>query len=164
MRRKIRRAELCRPPSGQRLALVAAGEEGELLRVGVANIVEPRARDLHRLVPLDLYEFARAALADPLQWLAQPGGRIMLHDAGRAFAAQHALVDGMVPVAFDVADLAVADMHLDAAAARAHVAGGVFDLVGYYRREVDYRLPEHSPSLSGAPSAGVSRVYSMGIL
>ena len=32
MRRVVRRAELRRPPAGQRLALVAAGEEGELLR------------------------------------------------------------------------------------------------------------------------------------
>ncbi len=37
MRRVVGRAELRRPQAGQRLALVAAGEEGELLRVGGAD-------------------------------------------------------------------------------------------------------------------------------
>ena len=34
---EIRRAELARPPAGQRLRLVAAGEEGESLRVGATD-------------------------------------------------------------------------------------------------------------------------------
>ena len=45
MRGIVRRAELLRPEAGQRLRLVAAGEEGELLRVGLAHVVEPADGD-----------------------------------------------------------------------------------------------------------------------
>src|SRR4030095_16136016 len=37
MRRVVRRAELRRPPTGECLALVTAGEEGELLGIGGAD-------------------------------------------------------------------------------------------------------------------------------
>ena len=36
----IRRAELLRPEAGQRLRLVATGEEGELARIGSADIAQ----------------------------------------------------------------------------------------------------------------------------
>ena len=78
MRREIGRAELRRPPAGQCLALVAAGEEGELFRVGRADLAEPLGGERQRLVPLDLLELARAALADAQQRLAQPRRRILL--------------------------------------------------------------------------------------
>ena len=61
----------------------------------------------------------------------------MLHDAGAALAAQHAAIDRMVLVAVDVADLAVLDVDVDAAAAGAHVAGGLGDAVGDVRRGID---------------------------
>src|SRR5437868_13040824 len=64
----------------------------------------------------------------------------MLHDPGRALAADHAMIDRVARVALDVADAAVLQMHFDAAAAGAHVAGGVFDLVGDFRRGVDRLL------------------------
>ena len=48
-----------------------------------------------------------------------------------ALAAQHAAVDRVVAIALDVADAAVLQMNFDAAAAGAHVAGGVLDLVGH---------------------------------
>ena len=70
MRGEVGRAELRRPPAGQRLALVAAGEEGELARIGAADLAEPADREVQRLVPFDFLEFARAALADPQQRLA----------------------------------------------------------------------------------------------
>ena len=53
----------------------------------------------------------------------------MLHDAGRALGAQHAAIDRVVAVALDVADLAVLDVDVDAAAAGAHIAGGLAHLV-----------------------------------
>src|SRR5690606_21956951 len=37
----VGRAELRRPPAGQRLALVAPGEEREFARIGLANAREP---------------------------------------------------------------------------------------------------------------------------
>src|SRR3546814_14571072 len=71
-----------------------------------------------------LDDVALAAFADPLQRLGQPRRRIVVHDPGRTLGAEHALVDRVVAVALDVADPAVLQMHLDAAAAeigRAHV-------------------------------------------
>ncbi len=133
----VRRAELARPPAGQRLALVAAGEEGELARIAPTDAAEPFGRGRERLLPFDLAELGGAALADPLQGLGQAGGCVVLHDPGRALGAEHAAVDRVVAVALDVADLAVPEMHLDAAAAGAHVAGRGLDLVGDRRRRVD---------------------------
>ncbi len=137
MSREIGRAELRRPKSGQCLALVAAGEKGELFRVGGSNRRQPFDRRRNRLVPLDLAKLARAALADAPQGLAQLCRRVLLHDARGAFAADHAAVDRMIAIALDVADAAVLQMDFDAAAAGAHVAGRVFDLVGHLGRGVD---------------------------
>ena len=130
-------AELARPPAGQRLTLVAPGEEGELFRIVGADFGQPVGDDAKRLVPLDFLELARPALADPAQRLGEARRRIMLHDPGRTLATQHALVDRVVGVAFDIADLAVAQMDLDAAAAGAHVAGRRFGFVGDLRRQID---------------------------
>src|SRR5665213_1699375 len=55
--------------------------------------------------------------------------RFVLHDAGGALGAQHAVIDRMGALALDVADATVLEMHRDAAAAGAHIAGGVFDFV-----------------------------------
>ena len=57
-------AELLRPPAGQRLRLVAAGEEREFVRVAFADRRQPRGRDVERFVPFDFAEFACAAFAD----------------------------------------------------------------------------------------------------
>ncbi len=140
MGRIVRRAELRRPPAGQRLALVAAGEEGELPGIGRADLAQPLGREAERLVPLDLLELSGAALAHALQRLAQPRRRIVRHDAGGALGAQHALVHRVIAVALDVADAAVLQMHLDAAAAGAHVAGRGGDLVVHHRRQIDRLL------------------------
>ena len=131
----VGRAELHGPPARQRLALVAAGEEGELPGIGPAHVAQPLRRERQRLVPGDLLEVAGAALAHAQQRRSQPRRRVVLHDAGRALAAQHALVHGVVAVALDVADLAVLQVHADAAAAGAHVAGGGLDLVGRGHRQ-----------------------------
>src|SRR5438132_11670183 len=69
MRGEVRGAELGRPEPGQRLALVAAGKEGELFRIVGADPPEPAERRLDRLVPLDFAEFAGAALTDPQERL-----------------------------------------------------------------------------------------------
>ena len=61
----------------------------------------------------------------------------MLHDAGAALGAKHAAIDRMVAVALDVADLAAGDMHVDPAAAGAHVAGRLADFVRHAWRGVD---------------------------
>src|SRR5690606_23607968 len=63
--------------------------------------------------------------------------RIVLHDPRGALGAEHALVHRVVAVSFDVADAAVLQAHVDAAAAGAHVAGGLLDLVRDLRRRVD---------------------------
>jgi hypothetical protein len=59
----IDRAELLRPPAGQRLRLIAAGEEGQLIGIAFADRRQPAGGDAQRLVPFDFAEFALAALA-----------------------------------------------------------------------------------------------------
>ena len=133
VRRIVGRAELAREQAGQRLHLVASGEQRKFLRIGGADLAQALAEDGERLFPADRLELARAALGARLaaQRLGQARRRILLHDAGRTLGADHALVQRMVGVAVDVAHLAVAQMHADAAAAGAHVAGG---FVNFYFR------------------------------
>ena len=135
----VGRAELARKEAGERLHLVAPGEQGELLRVRRADRGEPLLQHGERLVPGDRLELARAALGAGLapQRARQARGRLLLHDAARALGADHALVERVRRVAFDVAHVAVAHVHADAAAARAHVAGGGLHFGG------------HAASLSG---------------
>src|SRR5262245_57188159 len=139
---EVRRAVLHRPPARQGLALVAAGEEGEPSRIRATRLAEPLGREPQSLLPRDLLEVAGAAFANAQQRRLQPRRRVVLHDAGRALAAQHTPVYGMIAVALDVADLAVLQEHADAAAAGTHVAGGCLDLVGGGARQVraDIRL------------------------
>src|SRR5581483_10796333 len=132
----VGRAVHHRPPAGQRLALVAPGEEGELPGVGLAYVAQPLRGERQRLLPGYLLEVARPPLADAQEGCREAGRRIVLHDAGRALAAQHAPVHGVVAVALDVADLTVLEEHANAAAAGAHVAGGGLDLVCGRDREV----------------------------
>ena len=58
MRREIGRAELHRPVSGQRLALIAAGEESKFARIRSPNFLKPTGRDSERFIPRDFLEFA----------------------------------------------------------------------------------------------------------
>jgi hypothetical protein len=85
---------------------------------------------LEGLVPADLLEGVVAAVGPglALERLGQPRRRILLHDARGALGADHALVERMIGVALDVADLAIAQGDADTAAAGAHVTGGVLDL------------------------------------
>ena len=156
----VRRAVLLRPPRGQRLRLVAAGEESELARVVAPDRLEPIGGDGQRLVPLDLLELAGATRAGALQGFAQPRRGVMLHDPGRALGAEHAPVHRMVAVALDVADLHLAigsgaQMHVDAAAAGAHVTGGLAHLVRDMRAGVELRFRSvchHAPLSSVCPA------------
>ena len=129
MRGIIRCAKGLRPPAGETLALIAPGEEGELLRCGLAQRLQPGYRRFQRLLPGDFLERARAPRPHPPQRSPQPRRRGDLHDAAGPLGAQHALVDRMVAVALDITDAALAQMHIDPAAAGAHVAGGLADLV-----------------------------------
>ena len=160
MRGIVRRAELLRPPAGQRLRLIAPGEEGELGGVLLAHGTQPRDGGLQRLVPGDLLELARAARPCSPQRPHQPAGRIMLHDPGAALGADHAAVDRVVAVALDIADQrrtvrAVPQVHVDAAAAGAHIAGGAPYLVRHMRREVE---PWLGPGPGPGPGPGIAAV------
>ena len=103
-----------------------ASLRGSVARMSPSHCVASDSASL----PLDLLEVAAAALAGAQQRLAQPGRRVVVHDAGGALAADHATVHRVVRIAVDVADAAVLQVHTDAAAAGAHVAGGVLHLVG----------------------------------
>ena len=83
VRGEVLRAVLLGEPAGQRLALVAAGEERKLGRVARAHVLEPAGGGFERLVPGDFGELARASGADALQRRAQPRRRRVRHDAGR---------------------------------------------------------------------------------
>jgi hypothetical protein len=123
----VRGAELAREQAGQRLHLVAPGEQRELLRVRGTDPCQPLGQRRKGLLPFDFDEVAIAARRAfaALERPGQPRGRVLLHDPRAALGADHALVQRVVGVAVDVADLAVAQVHADAAAAGAHVAGRV---------------------------------------
>ncbi len=143
VRRVVRRAEALRPVAREALALVAAGEERQLRRVGLAQRLHPRDREVERLVPADFLELARSARADTAQRRAQAGRRGVLHDPGAALGAKDATIDRVVAVAVDIGDFAVLQVHVDATAAGAHVAGRLPDLVRNRRRCVDDRFARH---------------------
>src|SRR5690606_26626149 len=94
-------------PPRQCLGLIAASEESESAGIFLADLGKPLRGQLHRLIPADLLELAGAARTHTFQGRPQACRRVMLHDAGRALAAQHALVHGMIAVTLDVANLAV---------------------------------------------------------
>src|SRR5690606_7952588 len=124
----------------RRLAVVATGEEDQLVLIALADRTQPVGGELHRLVPLDLDKLATAALAHTLQRFLQPRRRVVLHDPGRALGAEHALVHRMIGIALDVAQAAVLDVDADAAAAGAHVAGGGLDAVAHRLAEIEFRV------------------------
>ena len=133
----VRCSELGRPPPRQGLRLVAAGEEGELLRILVADARQPRRRRSQRVLPLDLPEFSRTPLSHPEQRFGEPCRRVVLHDARRALSANNTLVHRMIAVAFDVRDGPVPQVDFDPATAGTHVAGGRLHLVPGLERRVD---------------------------
>src|SRR3546814_8810662 len=125
--------------------------------VTTACRAQPVRRQSQGLFPLDFLELAAAPFADAQQGLAEPGRRVVLHDAGRALGTEHALVHRMVGIALQIADLAVLEVDVDAAAAGAHVARGLLDFAGNFRGGVDVLqsslqwTPGHRSSLSAAP-------------
>jgi len=92
---------------------------------------------VERLLPLDLLEFAGAALARPQQWLGQARGGVVLHDPGRASGADHAVVHRMIGIALDIADASVSQMDADAAAASPYAGGGRFHHIVHRRGRID---------------------------
>jgi hypothetical protein len=149
----VRRAELAREKSRERLHLVAAGEHREALGIGRADLPQALLEHLESLVPAHLDEFPRSALGAGLaqQRLCKTCRRVLLHDPRAALRADHPLVDRVLGIAFDVADFAVAHVHANAAAARAHVAGRVRCPGGRTRKRhgkriVD-RLRGHRPAI-----------------
>jgi len=83
------------------------------------------------------------------QRLGQARGRILLHDARCALGTDHALVERVIGIAVDVADLAVFQMHANAAATGAHVAGGDLD----FGAQLGVPLGE-ARHCAGPPAAG----------
>ena len=121
MRGIVRRAERLRPPAGERLRLIAPGEKRQLLRRRLAQRPQPRHRQRQRLVPGNLLKRPRPPRPHPPERRPEPARRRHLHDPACALAAQHPLVDRMIPVALDVTHLPRLQMHIDPAPARAHV-------------------------------------------
>ena len=137
MRGIVDGAELLRPPGGQRLRLVATGEECQFIGIAAADVAKPLRRKCQGLVPLDFAELAGTALTRAQQRLAQSRGRIMLLDPGRTLGADHAAIDRVLRIAIDVADAAVLQVHADAATACAHVTRRRLDLVSSRRVQVE---------------------------
>jgi hypothetical protein len=89
--------------------LITAGKEGETVRIGLAYRAQALCEHIERLFPGDFLEPALAAFATryPPQRTLQLSRRLLLHDAGGNFCAEHAFVDRMVPIPFDKANLFV---------------------------------------------------------
>ena len=147
MRRIIRRAKRLRPPTGKALRLIAPGEKRQLFGGCFAQWLHPGHRQSQSLIPGNLLKRAGPTRPHPLQRRAQPRRRRHLHDTARALGTEHALVDRMVAIALDIADPALFQMHIDAAAAGAHIAGGLADFVRNRGRGVNLRLNSHLPPL-----------------
>ena len=64
----------------------------------------------------------------------------MLHDASRAFGAEHTTVDGVIAVALDVFYFFAFHVDVDPTATGAHVTGGFADFVRDLGRRVQFRL------------------------
>src|SRR5690606_414958 len=77
--------------------------------------------------------------------------------------AEDALVDRVVAVALDIADAALLQMHVDAAAAGAHIAGGPPDLVRDAWRGLHLRHGHFPASLMTRDSRAIPRVSSSGV-
>src|SRR5690606_28548156 len=163
----VARAILHRPPAGEALRLVAAGEKGKPGGILGARRRQPFAGKAKRLVPFDLDEFSLAPLALAQQRLSQTGRGMMLHDPGRSLGAKDALVHRMIGSSFDVAAFAVLQMHTDAAAAGTHIAGRVFNLVRDHGRSVRAAVAQNdtfwhlysSPATLAGPRAASTRLH-----
>ena len=130
MRGIVGRAVLLGEQAGERLHLIAAGEEREFFRIFGTQLGEPLFEHSEGFVPGDDLEGALAALGAGFapQRLGESTRRVLLHDPRAALGADHALVQRMIGVAVDVAHLAIAQMHPDTAPASAHVTGRLLDL------------------------------------
>jgi hypothetical protein len=131
VRRIVGRAELAREQAGERLHLVAPGEQRELLRVGGADAAQALGRASRRRAPSEIGSNSPAPRSLPglrSSGCVRRAGDTCFMIPDAALGADHALVERVVGVAVDVADLAVAQVHADAAAAGAHVARGRLDL------------------------------------
>ena len=109
VRRVVGRAELAREQAGQRLHLVAAGEQRELLRVGGADLGQALGQDLEGAAPRRSARTRRRRARCPALrssgWVSRAGDTcFMMPDA--ALGADHALVQRVLGVAVDVAHLA----------------------------------------------------------
>ncbi len=90
----VRRAELLRPPAGQRLALVAPGEESQLLRRGFPQGPHPFHSRFKGFVPGDFLVRPRSARPDPPQRRPQARRRGDLHDPAGPLAQRTPLLIG----------------------------------------------------------------------
>ena len=136
----VGRAEGLRPERCEALRLVASCKEGELFGGVLAQRAQPAFGEAVGFVPADLFKLTGATWPDPFHRSTQARGRIMLHDARRAFGAEHTLVYRVIFVALDILYLAVLHMHVNPAAAGTHVASGFADLVGDMRRRARRRF------------------------
>ena len=124
----------CAKKRGERLRLIPARKEDELIGIGLADTAQPIGRNRQSLVPADLGKLARATRPDSLQWRTKPSRRQDVHDPGRSLGAQHPAIDRVISVALDVAKCAVPQMDLNAAATGAHVARGIRNLITNWLR------------------------------
>ena len=165
MRCVVGRAVVLGEEAGQGLHLVAAGEEREFLRVSRTDRAEPFGHEFEGAFPGDRFEFAGAAWRAGLaqQRLGQPRRRVLLHDPGGSLGADDAFVERMLGIAVDVANLAVAQVHPDAAAAGAHVAGGGLDLGGRAGQRRSQRIVDRGARQELQHGAGIGLRIRFGI-
>ena len=72
----------------------------------------------------------------------------MLHDPGRPLGAEDSLIDWVIPIPFDISNVAIFEVHIDPTTARTHVAGGLTDLIANFRLSINRWLGFHYFSAS----------------
>ena len=68
----------------------------------------------------------------------------MLFDASSALAADYTLVHWVIAIAININNLAIFEMHFDAAATGAHITRGGFNLIPIFGAGVNLRLGKDS--------------------
>ena len=103
-------AKLLGKQASQGLHLVAPGEQGELLGVGGAQAGQALGEELECLLPGNSLEVGGPPLGPgpAAQGLGEAGRGVLLHDPRGTLRADHALIQGVIGVALDVAHLPVA--------------------------------------------------------
>ena len=110
VRSVVGRTELPREQASKRLHLIASGEQREFFGVGRPQVCKPLFHHTKGFVPANRLELGVTALGARLspQRLRQPRGGVLLHDARCTLGTNHALIQRVIGIAFDITHFTIA--------------------------------------------------------